>query len=251
VLLNNADIWGYAATGATQPQVGSNGSILGAGSPAGVKVDSARISTDFTANFDPVTAPAATASIGAINSTTTLGTASTASTVTCSGIGLSSSKQLNILGDVTLIVTAPAGASAIDITGNAGINLPAGSSLTIYTAGNINIAGNGVANDNAQPAALQIRGTSSSTISTQAIQIAGKGALKGIVYAPNADVKINGNGDVMGSVVANNVTLVGNAAFHYDESLNNLGAGQPYGITQWTELTSASSRQTYASVLSF
>jgi len=65
--------------------------------------------------------------------------------------------------------------------------------------------------------------------------------LSAIVYAPFGSVKINGNGDVCGSVVANDITVVGNAAFHYDESLGNFG-GNPYRVTAWTELTSASDR---------
>ena len=43
------------------------------------------------------------------------------------------------------------------------------------------------------------------------------------MYAPNASVKINGNGDVMGAVVGR---YTGNTAFHYDESLA-AGASTP------------------------
>ena len=41
----------------------------------------------------------------------------------------------------------------------------------------------------------------------------------------------------MGSVVANNITLTGNAAFHYDESLGRFGGGNPYRVAAWRELT--------------
>lgn len=58
-------------------------------------------------------------------------------------------------------------------------------------------------------------------------------------------MKINGNGEVMGSVVANHITLVGNAAFHYDEALSRYGNNTPFGIVKWRELTSAASRATY------
>jgi hypothetical protein len=53
----------------------------------------------------------------------------------------------------------------------------------------------------------------------------------------------------MGSIVANNITVVGNAAFHYDESLANWGANNPYGIVKWRELLTAADRAAYASVL--
>ncbi len=55
-------------------------------------------------------------------------------------------------------------------------------------------------------------------------------------------MKINGNGDVCGSVVANDITLVGNAAFHYDESLADFGGNNPFRISLWREITSAAGR---------
>ena len=75
--------------------------------------------------------------------------------------------------------------------------------------------------------------------------------LSAVVYAPNATLSINGNGDVQGSFVANNVVMVGNAAFHYDESLANFGGSSPFGISKWTELTSASQRASYRDELGF
>ena len=62
---------------------------------------------------------------------------------------------------------------------------------------------------------------------------------------------INGNGSVAGSVVANNITLTGNANFHYDESLGNFGGGNPLRISRWRELTAAADRAAHASLLSF
>jgi len=90
------------------------------------------------------------------------------------------------------------------------------------------------------PEAFQIYGTKTSGV--QDIQIAGNGVLSGLVYAPQGSVKINGNGDVCGSVVANDITVVGNAAFHYDESLADFGGNSPYRISLWREITSATDR---------
>ena len=44
---------------------------------------------------------------------------------------------------------------------------------------------------------------------------------------------------------------VGNAAFHYDESLGNFGGSNPYRVSKWKELTTAADRAAYASVLSW
>ena len=101
-----------------------------------------------------------------------------------------------------------------------------------------------------QPANFQIWGTSTSTTSDQRIDIKGNGVLSGVVYAPNGDVGIVGNGDVMGSMVAERIRVTGNATFHYDESLANFGSGNPYRVSRWRELTTATDRAAVSSVLS-
>jgi len=246
VAVNNADIWGFASVGsssATALRVGTNGSVTGTTTPFGVKVDTTRVATDFTANFDDVTNPTTGAVLGPLG--TTLGTAGVTATYRYGG---TINSDLTVSGHVTLILTALPGDWAINLTGGDGLTLAANSSLVIYTAGNVKIAGNGVLNHNPSPASFQLWGTDTGA---QNIHIAGNGALIGVVYAPNADVTINGNGNVMGSVVANNITVTGNAQFHYDESLANWGANNPYGIVRWRELLSAADRAAYTSQLAF
>lgn len=243
LLVNQADVWGYVYTGGAQPEVGRNGSIRGRDTPDGVNVDPARVATDFTASFPPITAPVDGTPLVSIGAT--LGTAGTATKWRCNNLTLNGRQTLTILGDVTLILTAGSGARAIDVTGNAAILIPAGSSLTVYVEGDVLIAGNGVGNSNVRPATFQFFGTNTSAAG-QSIHVAGNGALKVALYAPNADIKINGNGEVMGAVVGRNIDLTGNAAFHYDESLENLDADMPYGIERWRELTTPAQRAAHA-----
>ncbi|HTL68415.1 MAG TPA: hypothetical protein VL200_12190 [Lacunisphaera sp.] len=250
VSVNQADVWGYVGTGGAAPSVGNNGSIMGANTPAGVTVDPNRVSTDFSASFDPVSTPtggSSLASLGNNDLPTTIGTAGTTNVYTISSISSSgnNTKVLTIQGDVTLIVS-----SSISMTGNSSIYIAPGSSLKIYTAGTVDITGNGVANGGTTQATqgqaknFQVWGTSTTS---QNISIKGNGAFSGVVYAPTANVTIAGNGDVSGSVVANNITLTGNAAFHYDESLSDFGGGNPYRVSLWEELTTEAQRNTYAS----
>lgn len=138
---------------------------------------------------------------------------------------------------------------ALDVTGNASIIVPDGSSLTVYIEGDCKIAGNGLGNGNRRPGTCQIWGTSTSAAG-QSFQVAGNGALKAVIYAPNADVKLNGNGDIMGAVVARDVIFTGNARFHYDESLANPGDNAPFGITRWRELMTAEKRARWPGVFS-
>jgi len=251
VLVKNADVWGYVSTNNGQSpadNVGSNGSILGADSPTGVTVDPNRVSTQFAASFDPVTAPStALPNIGSISSAGTYGVASTPTTILATDITVSgNSRIVTFQGDVTLILT---GSQAIKISGNgSGIAVAAGSSLKIYTAGAIDLTGQGITNATGAPKNVQIYGTSTTT---QDIKIAGGGNFAGVIYAPTADVTINGDGAMKGSVVANNITLTGNAEFHYDESLGNMGGGNPFRVTKWKELTLAADRAAYGTDMSF
>ena len=77
--------------------------------------------------------------------------------------------------------------------------------------------------------------------------MAGNGDFAGIVYAPNADVDVNGNGNVSGAIVGDNITLVGNAAFHYDVNLKNKEDGGTMAIGRWRELRGASERLNFSS----
>lgn len=248
VLVNQANIWGTVATGGSQPQVGTNGTIRGADTPANVAIDSRRITTDFSADFNVVTAPVDGTVIASVGST--LGTLGQKTKWRTTGITLAGKDTLTIQGDVTLVLTAGSGAQAISVTGSASVIVPDGSTLTLYTEGNIKFAGNGLGNANTQPISCQIWGTNTST-GGQDIQLAGNGALKAVCYAPQGDVTINGNGDVMGSIVARSIKLTGNAAFHYDESLANRESNEPFTISKWRELTTEAERQAWAAALNF
>lgn len=243
VLLNQAAVWGYVYTGGAAPQVGANGSITGRDTPTGLQIDPNRVSTDFTADFPLITTPLDGVSLATVG--TTLGTPGVATKWRCNSVALSGNQTLTILGDVTLILTVGSGAHALDVTGNASIIVGEGSSLTVYVEGDVMIAGNGLTNKNVRPISCQILSTNNSP-GGQSIQIAGNGALRSVIYAPNANVKINGNGDTMGSVVARNITLTGNAYFHYDESLGRSANDTPFGVNNWRELTSEAARAAHA-----
>ena len=137
--------------------------------------------------------------------------------------------------------------------GSGSIQINNGGRLELYAAGDVTLSGNGVANGTTtatvqQPINFQVWGTNPTA---QNIEIKGNGVLSAVVYAPTAALFINGNGDVLGSMVAKNVVMVGNAAFHYDESLADFGGSSPYGISKWTELTSSAQRAEYKDELTF
>lgn len=257
VLVQNADIWGYAATGGALPSVGSNGLVGPWGTPSG-SMDMSRVSTDFSTSFDPVSPPT-TASyvLGAITSDLDLPRATdvavsgvyyyTATEISFNNKTLAIKKKTLVSPSSNVVITLTNTSSSINIGGGSGaLNIETGSTLQIYAPGDIKIAGNGAMNGGTtaltanQASNLQIWGTKTSGI--QDIQIAGNGVLSAVVYAPQGSVKINGNGDVVGSVVANDITVVGNAQFHYDEALGDFGGNNPFRVSTWRELTTAAAR---------
>jgi len=254
VSVNNADIWGYVATGGTPASIGPNGLVGPFGTASGT-VAPGHSSTDFTASFDNVVIPtAAYTPIGAITGNFRLpsdaGVTPAADGkyyIECPSVSFNN-KTLTIEAGKEVVLKLTDSTTSINIGGGSGaLNIESTGKLVVYGAGDIKIAGNGILNGGSttatanQPANCQFWGTKTS--GSQDIQIAGNGVLSAVVYAPFGSVKINGNGDVCGSVVANDITVVGNAAFHYDESLGNFG-GNPYRVAAWTELTSSTDRAT-------
>jgi hypothetical protein len=239
--VGNADIWGTACVGASASSaisVGSQGLIGPFGTTTG-SVNPESVTRDFAVNLEAVIMPAGGTIVESIGAT--IGTADTKTMWRAPCI----TDSLTVYGDVTLVLTAGPGALAIDLTGQESITLAEGSKLTIYSEGDMKVLGNGLFNNNTTPDTFQLWGASTSAI-PQDIQLTINASLKGIAYAPNSNIKINGNGDMMGSYVAKNINVTGNAAFHYDESLARLGETTPYSLFRWRELVSAADRSVHS-----
>lgn len=155
---------------------------------------------------------------------------------------------------VVIRTTVAAGNDGVKTAGSAGIEIQTGGELAIYTAGNVDVTGSssngsgGGLLNTGSASAFQIWGTATAA-QTQTIKIAGVGSLSGIVYAPNADVSIVGNGDVYGAVVGKTVKVTGNANFHYDESLAAFGANNPFKVSSWRELRTPAEQATYSTIM--
>lgn len=273
VVTQNADVWGWVSTGNADPTsfVGTNGSILGGdstndGTWTNANVDPNRVSNNFSATFETVTAPTPTgiAHLGAISGALTLPRLTDlhlavggvyyydATSINLSGAG----ETLTIGRNVVLRVTGN-----ISTSGNGGIQIGSTGSLALYTPGSVSLGGNGVMNGTdtsgngtlagselGQPKNFQLWGTSTTA---QSISISGNSEFSGVVYAPQGNVSIVGNGAVCGSIVANTIGLSGTVEFHYDENLGTLGGANPYRVARWEELTRAVDRAEHADELNW
>jgi len=271
--LGQADIWGNAVIGTSDLSglsVGTQGTVGPFGTAAGTVVRN-NVLTDFTADFDDVPHPptytgSGSYSIVTISSATTLPRATDLPAadgkyyynIDTISLGGNATNILTIASNVVIRTTSSLG-TAITIGGNASIrvNAPSGTlkpSLEIFTQSNVSIAGNGVANPN-KPDTFFLWGTRPQSDTTrQSITINGNGVLSSVVYAPHADISLHGggnSGDVFGSIIGKTVTVTGNSAFHYDESLGALNTGEPLGLKDWIEYVSYADRQVFARVMNF
>jgi hypothetical protein len=114
---------------------------------------------------------------------------------------------------------------------------PAVGSLAIYNSGaSASFAGNATWNEDGNALQLQYWGLPSNT----SISISGNGAFVGTIYAPSADLTLNGGGkdeyDFVGASISNTVQMNGKVQFHYDEALDRSGPRRDYVVTSWNEM---------------
>jgi len=135
-----------------------------------------------------------------------------------------SSANILVTGNVTLYVTGD-----FSLSGSGTITINPGGSLKIITGGNVSISGGGVYNGTGSAANFGIVGLTSCTT----VAYSGTAQFIGTVNAPQADLSLKGSTDVYGAVIANSVSMNGNTALHYDESLAYQDA---FIATSWQEL---------------
>lgn len=227
--IGNADVYGYVATGAGEPDVGPKGSIT-TYSNTGV-VDKSRITTDFYAEFPDVSVPTL------ISPSTSIPTSGSimGGDYELSNWTMSGNNTLVITGDTRIVVDGD-----ISIRGQAGVVVASGATVAIYVSGDADISGKGILNSSQVPSQLVILGTNT-TAGAQSLNVSGNGYLSSAVYAPNAEVTLSGGGSVgrvYGAVSAYGAKLNGNSHFSYDEALDgyNLG-GAGFQVDEWVELS--------------
>jgi hypothetical protein len=229
----NAHIYGDVATNA--------GVVTGAANITGTE------RTDFYQEPIPVSAPSWSASNGTtttVNGTTTLNASATSgssiSRYQLSAISLNGNQTLTLAGNpdgsktyIEIYVTGD-----IALSGNAQITVQPGVSAKIYFAGNVSVSGNGILNINNQPLDLQLYGIQPLDGSTKQVSLGGNAEITASVYAPNANVTVNGGGSsghVYGSLIGKTVTMTGVTNLHYDEALSSGGIINSYKIVSWFE----------------
>ena len=137
-------------------------------------------------------------------------------------------------GDVVLHVTGD-----IQLGQGCEIIVKDGSTLKIYTDGDIVCANGSSINTEAPPeeaATLQLFATGEGT---QFFDVKAKSEWTGTIYAPDADVVLYAGGDVYGSVVAHDFEFKAGGNFHYDKALQKKNTvtddAVVFVVTRWYE----------------
>jgi hypothetical protein len=230
ISVGNADVYGYAAVGpGGSVSIQPNGRVGPFGTPNGTMADG-YFRNDMAIDLPSASLPAdfstsTATSLGAVTSTTTI----TSGDYVATGFNMAGQTKVTFSGNVRIYVSGN-----IATSGQAQFIVAPGSSVKIYVGGSaISISGNGVANNSVTPDKFQLYGLSSVTSTS----ISGNGAFCGTLYAPQANLSISGNGVLYGAVVANSITMDGNAAFHYDEALKQTGPTAGYRVRSWEEIS--------------
>ena len=222
----NAWIYGDVYTnGGTMETVVGTGNIQG------------QLYDDYYEPMPPVYAPTwNVSSQGQIKNTTTLtgGTAANHAQYKVSSISLSGQKSLTfdfgktggnpdstkkyvdiyVAGDVS----TKGGGSQTD----GSIVIVNGVYVTMYVGGSMNMGGNGLVNNNSNAASLSIYGITPANGVSQTFSLGGSATFFGTVYAPGADLVLNGGGNggqFVGSLAGKTASLKGDVQIRYDESL--------------------------------
>jgi hypothetical protein len=242
--VGNANIYGHASTGpGGSATCGPNGAIGSAAwNNGGNKgIQSGWFRDDMNISFPPVSDPFSggyftpgSGSVGGTNYSLVLG----------SGKYLSSS-NVKLTGQDSILVNGNATwwcQGGLDLGGKGQIIIAAGARLILFIGQNSgsavsgSLSGNGVLNGTGNATNTLVYGMAKCT----SISLSGNAAFIGAIYAPDANMSMNGGGnntmDFCGAGVFKTVTMNGHFNFHYDENLGRFGPRCGYVIISWNEI---------------
>jgi len=146
------------------------------------------------------------------------------------------------LGTVSLkkpLVVATNATAVLYVTGDfkaeANIVISPGATLKLYMAGHkFEVKDKDVSINDNDPSRFQYYGLPSN----KDVRFSKKGetAMSGLIYAPNAKIKMEGENDFYGSIVGKCIHMKHNGAFHYDDSLRSKETDfDIYIVDGWSE----------------
>ncbi|MEI8290595.1 MAG: collagen-binding domain-containing protein [Verrucomicrobiota bacterium] len=141
------------------------------------------------------------------------------------------SKNYLLITNGTVVIDAQSG---IKMNAQSSIQIAPGAKLILYLGTeNTQLDGQGMVNNSGYATNCIVYGKNN----CQQIEINGGSDFVGYVYAPYADITLNGNSDTSGAMVGNTFQINGNMGFHYDESLGGPQSGSSiFRGVSWQEV---------------
>lgn len=149
-------------------------------------------------------------------------------------IDLTGHDNLDITGPANIYLTA--NPSSIDISStNAVIRISNSSTgpIKIYADRDIKLGGGGVINEAGIPRNFFLYGTGGAG---QKILVSGTNSFYGIIYAPNADITLDGDFTAFGAIIGKSITVKGNVFVHHDDALSQQPGELRYTVQNWHEV---------------
>jgi hypothetical protein len=248
--MGNADIMGHISTGpggtiSIGPQgVAGSKPWVQSGTHNG-QIEPTWSEDDMNVDFPPVAIPSTTSSVsyGNVNVSGTnynfvLNTGS------YQVIGSGGLKG-NVLVKGNAVLYVPSG-SSLSFSGSDKIVIAPGATLKLFVgcttaswSGQASIVNQNISNPATHDVGavhFQYYGLPTNT----QLDMTGNASFTGVIYAPNANLKLGGGGndnyDLVGSTVTKTVTMNGHMNFHYDEALKDWGPDLGYVVTAWNEI---------------
>jgi hypothetical protein len=139
-------------------------------------------------------------------------------------------KSYYIQGNVRLRID-----SGVSMTGQDTIRIGTNSTLKIFAnCASVKIGGNGILNPGLSTS-FYLFGSPL----CKSIELGGNSEFTGVIYAPNADIALNGGGnsdnDFSGAAMVNTAKFNGDYNFHFDEALPKRGLWHGFILTSWNE----------------
>ncbi len=216
----SGEIWGFATTGPGGTVTGTVGDGAWNSTTSGLQPNHVR--NDFNLAIPDVSEPVFAAPNAIPASQVLVNGDYLFSGKLKQGFVVAGKARLWIQGDVALtsgeIVITPGNSLEIFIGRTSGPNVSA------------KFGGNGIQNGALTASSCKIWGLPT----CKELTFSGGASLTSVIYAPQADVKMNGNSDIYGAITANSFDCSGNMGIHQDESLS--GKGPPFTIISWEEL---------------
>ncbi|NNF06502.1 MAG: hypothetical protein HKN21_07055 [Candidatus Eisenbacteria bacterium] len=200
----------------------SNGDIFGPAFAGGTVSNHAYVTGDITEGMSPLSLPDVDCP------TTPYGPAPTGPGVSFNA----TTGDLSIHGGATS--TFPAGTyyfRNFTKTGTGHMEIAVGDEVEIFISEDMQLTGNGFYNLNNVAANLKIWGCGTDS---DTWNISGSNTSYLIVYAPHHPIRLNGSGDLRGSVIGYSIDKIGSGDVIFDNGAS--GSGSSYARASWREL---------------